>query len=100
MLRHRLHSKREKPTTPINWKLRAANQTTAKNHQRKSRHEKANPRRAAQAREKLQHLRRDDGNDSDSDSDESNVPMLKERPQTFAILLCLHSVRWPNRVSG
>jgi len=76
-------------TGPVNWQFSETNQATTKNHQRKTPAEKAKPRRAAQIRKKIQDARRESGNDSN----ESNVPMLKERPQTPVVFLCLHSAK-------
>lgn len=86
MLRHRLHSECENPAAPVNGKLGVSNQTAAKKHQGKTRNEKAYPRRAAQMGKKVQDLHRENGNDGN----QSKVPMLKERPPTPAVFLCLH----------
>ena len=84
---HRFHAKGEKTAGSINGKLRATNQSAAQNHECKARNENTNPRRAAQVRKIIQPLRRQNG----CEGNESEIPMLKECPQTIMVFPCLHS---------
>src|ERR1017187_5760121 len=87
MLGHRLNSKREKSSTPINRKLRVNNQSCTRKEQNETRDKKVNPRHPAQIQEEHKDLRGGESNKSD----DQKIPMLKKCLQTVAFAAMLHS---------
>jgi hypothetical protein len=89
MLWNGLDSECEKASAPVNWELGITDQSTAKNHQRKTHDKKTNPMRSRQIYKEHENLRHKHSNECS----EQRAPMLQEFHPLIdvSVLSVLHS---------